>query len=735
MKKIFSLLLSILSLLRKVSRFYPLQLPFFQLRRHPFLMGVWGIFWAMGLGFIGQGVGVEMIFLSPGEGLPDPVWGAFAWGIAFGIFTTAYHLSTFLLDAHHAGFLLHTGRNFIFLYALNNSLLPLAFLFFYLARYNKLHVDSPSLQAEVIALLLGTALVWGLALLYFGRWKLSLRALRALLRTRAVVAQPPRGEAGRPSSGLWLLSGGERVGYYLSIPGGILAVSRQIPHGAALRLMESILTRGHLAALILEVIIIGLVFLWGYLQGVTDIYLPASVVVLVVGAMIMMLLGALDYWLKRVGTGFMAFMALFALLAWKIACEARRGSPVFGLSYDRLWPYTPPIWRPEVSDQIAADSALFARILERRLAARNNPRPPFLWVTVSGGGWRSAYWTFLNLYLLDSLSNGRFYQALTGITGASGGLIGATYWRELHLFHPDRPPRIAEANRLTQDLLNPIFSSGLLGLLSPNAYWTDTLTRITYPKGRDYAFETHLIKNTNAFHEHRLKDYAPYEENGLTPLIIFTPACLSNSLQLIISPLPLSFLCWADRSPVAIELRRLLPADRMRITSALRMNAAFPFVLPAVRLPTRPALDIIDAGAIDNLGQSLTLRLLWKQRHFLAARTSKVIWIEIRDLPPPVFHASASTHSPNAFQTGLGGLYSAFAESRYHPMSLNLEVLRTLYPIPIEKYVLYYAPGPEGYTPPLGFTLLPQDRRSLHNAAYQQPHLAYLRHILQSAGL
>jgi len=732
MKKILSPLLAIPSLLRQISRFYPFQLPFFQLRRHPFLMAVWGIFWAMGLGFVGQGVGVEMIFFSPGEGLSNPVWGTFAWGIAFGIFTTAYHLATFLLDAHHAGFLLHTGRNFIFLYALNNSLLPLAFLFFYIARYNKLHLDSPFLQAEIVALLLGTALVWGLALLYFGRWKLSLRALKAFLRT---TAQSTGGEAVRPSSGLWLLSSGERVGYYLSIPGGISAVARQIPHSAALRLMESILTRGHLAALILEVIIIGLVLLWGYLQSVTDIYLPASVVVLVVGAMIIMLLGALDYWLKRVGTGFIAFMTLYALLAWKIAYEARQSSPIFGLSYDRLWPYTPPAWNPEVTNQIAADSSLFARVLERRLAVQSGFRPVFLWVTVSGGGWRSAYWTFLNLYLLDSLSNGRFYHVVAGITGASGGLIGATYWRELHLFHPDRPPQIAEANRLTQDLLNPIFSTGLLSLLSPSTYWTDTLTHTTYLKGRDYAFETHLIQNTNAFYEHRLKDYAPYEQNGQTPLIIFTPACLSNSLQLIISPLPLSFLCWADRSPVAIELNRLLPASQMRITSALRMNAAFPFVLPAVRLPTRPPLDVIDAGAIDNLGQSLTLRLLWKQRHLLASRTSKIIWIEIRDLPPPAFYASTSPHLPNALQTKLGGLYSAFAESRYHPINLNLEILRTLYPIPIEKYVLYYAPGPEGYTPPLGFTLLPQDRRSLHNAAYQESHLTYLRHILHAAGL
>ncbi len=732
MKKVLLPLLSVLSFFQKVSRFYPFQLPFFQLRRHPFLMVVWGIFWAMGLGYIGQGVGVQMIFFSPGEGLPSPVWGAFAWGIAFGIFTTAYHLATFLLDAHHAGFLLHSGRNFVFLYALNNSLLPLAFLFFYIARYNRFHLESASLKIEISVLLVGTILVWGLALLYFGRWKLSLRSLKALLKPTMPSSRTR--ESGY-LSGLWLLSGGERVGYYLSIPGGISVVERRLPQNAVLRLMESILTRGHLAALVLEAIIVGLVFLWGYVQAVTDSYLPASVVVLIVGAMIMMVLGALDYWLKRVGMGLLTFTGLFILLAWKVAYEVRQASPIFGVSYRRVWPYKPPAWSPETQPQIAADSSAFAQVLKNRLAAQGDSRRIFLWVTVSGGGWRSAYWTFLNLHLLDSLSQGRFYQALAGITGASGGLIGATYWRELHLFHPDRPSSVAEADRLTQDLLNPIFSQGLLGLLSPSVYWEDTLTHTIYAKGRDYAFETRLIQNADAFHDRRLKDYTPYERSGQTPIIIFTPACLSNSLQLLISSLPLSFLCWADRTPIAIEMRRVMPVDHIRLTSVLRMNAAFPFVLPAVRLPTTPPLDVIDAGAIDNTGQSLTLRLLWKQRQLLAATASKIVWIEIRDLPLPNSPTALPQALPDAVRARLGGLYSAFAESRYHPMALSLEILRTLCPIPIEKHTLFYTPGPEGYTPPLGFTLLPRDRQSLRDAAYQRAHIACLRHILTSAGL
>ncbi len=59
MKKV---LLTALHLFTYITRFYPLQLPVFQIRRHPFLMALWGFLWAMALGFIGQSVGVEMIF-------------------------------------------------------------------------------------------------------------------------------------------------------------------------------------------------------------------------------------------------------------------------------------------------------------------------------------------------------------------------------------------------------------------------------------------------------------------------------------------------------------------------------------------------------------------------------------------------------------------------------------------------------------------------------------------------
>ena len=61
------------------------------------------------------------------------------------------------------------------------------------------------------------------------------------------------------------------------------------------------------------------------------------------------------------------------------------------------------------------------------------------------------------------------------------------------------------------------------------------------------------------------------------------------------------------------------------------MSATFPYVLPNVYLPTRPIIDVMDAGLRDNYGQETSLRFLHVFRDWVNANTSGVIFIQIRD--------------------------------------------------------------------------------------------------------
>jgi hypothetical protein len=82
----------------------------------------------------------------------------------------------------------------------------------------------------------------------------------------------------------------------------------------------------------------------------------------------------------------------------------------------------------------------------------------------------------------------------------------------------------------------------------------------------------------------------------------------------------------------AIELLRLIPqAGSMQIASLARMNASFPWVSPAAELPTDPRRHVVDAGYFDNFGVSVAIAWIEKNLEQIAALTSGVVLVQIRD--------------------------------------------------------------------------------------------------------
>lgn len=61
------------------------------------------------------------------------------------------------------------------------------------------------------------------------------------------------------------------------------------------------------------------------------------------------------------------------------------------------------------------------------------------------------------------------------------------------------------------------------------------------------------------------------------------------------------------------------------------MNATFPYILPVVRLPSQPRMNIMDAGLRDNFGIQVASRYLHVMRDWITANTSEAIFLEIRD--------------------------------------------------------------------------------------------------------
>jgi hypothetical protein len=285
-------------------------------------------------------------------------------------------------------------------------------------------------------------------------------------------------------------------------------------------------------------------------------------------------------------------------------------------------------------------------ILERWKARQSSEKPVLFVINTSGGGTRSATFTFSILQRLDSLSGGELMRKTFLITGASGGMLGAAYFRELARRRDAGDTAIhLQAHRyvadISGDLLNTLFSSFVArDLASPAQKFR--VGDHEYVKDRGFAFEQRLNENTHGVLNQQLKDLAHDEAMARMPIMLFNPVITRDSRALVISTQPVSFLMrprfdsgrLPAMDPDAVDFGALFakqgPMD-LRLLTALRMNATFPYVLPNVWLPSRPVIDVMDAGFRDNFGEMNAVRFLNAFREWIQENTSGVVLLQIRD--------------------------------------------------------------------------------------------------------
>ncbi|MEP6677097.1 MAG: hypothetical protein ABJA78_18180, partial [Ferruginibacter sp.] len=160
---------------------------------------------------------------------------------------------------------------------------------------------------------------------------------------------------------------------------------------------------------------------------------------------------------------------------------------------------------------------------------------------------------------------------------------------------------------------------------------------------RGYAFEEKLNDNTGGILKKQLKDYIEDEKNATIPLTIFNSVISRDGRKMMLCSQPLSFMMkpalFATDTSVsadAVDFTALFQKQdpyNVRLLTALRMNATFPYVLPNVWLPTNPVIDVMDAGIRDNFGQETTLRFIDHFKDWINKNTSGVIVLQLRDRP------------------------------------------------------------------------------------------------------
>jgi hypothetical protein len=236
------------------------------------------------------------------------------------------------------------------------------------------------------------------------------------------------------------------------------------------------------------------------------------------------------------------------------------------------------------------------------------------------------------------------------MSGASGGSLGLSYYRELYRQRKYKPELNLQderyVNNISKDLLNAVCAALVVNdMLIP---WQKFIRNgHRYTKDRGYLWEKQLNENTENVLNKKLGDYAQDEVEANIPFAIFTPTIINDGKTLNVSNLPLSYL---SRNKSKLEGKAARPdaidainffgeeeTHKMSFSSIIRANCTFPYIMPTIFLPTSPSIQCMDAGLRDNYGLETTLRFLYFFRNWLNENTSGVVLIQTRDFPKNYF--------------------------------------------------------------------------------------------------
>jgi len=634
-------------ILKTIYQFFPVQLLLLHLKKFQVLLIFWLILFSTLNGGFMHSYGAAALFLSP-EYLGDvsPISTAIV-GVATGIFIMSWNITTFIIFCRHFRFLATTTKPFL-KYCINNSILPILFLIFYFIKAFQFSLNRELLPVSSVILLClgflsGFSLLIIISLFYF------FRADKTIIRRMTPVISNPKLFKSQFSKEEVKLNESRlmHVGYYLNSLTTIRK-TRDVAHYSK-AFIESIFNRHHISAVLcIFVAFISLIFI-GFFMDSRYFQLPAAASIFIFFAILISLSGAFSYFLQSWSIPFFVamFFVLNLLYKYNVIDPTNKA---YGLDYTEMTDR--PLYDQQTLLQLCSeqnirrDEANMLAILNRWKARQSSSKPVMFLVNTSGGGSRSATFTLSILQRLDSLSGGQLMRKTFLISGASGGMLGAAYFRELSRLRDMGDKSIHLQDRryvddISGDLLNTLFSSFVArDLASPAQKFV--VGDHEYVKDRGFAFEQKLNDNTHGLLNRQLKDIAPDEAAARMPIMLFNPVITRDSRALVISTQPVSFLMrprydstrLPPMDPDAVDFGALFakqgPMD-LRLLTALRMNATFPYVLPNVWLPSRPVVDVMDAGFRDNFGEMNAIRFLNAFREWLQENTSGVVLLQIRD--------------------------------------------------------------------------------------------------------
>ena len=624
----------------------PIQLFFIHFRKFQIFLIFWYVLFAVVGGIFLENYGANSLFLAPEYFDEVNALSTAIVGAALGIFILSWNITTFILLNNHIKFLATTAQPFL-KYYINNGVLPLIFLIFYF--FSAVHYDiNKELMGTWEILLLTFGFIGGFLLTtiigfiyFFSADKTIYYRMGDNIKIANKNYDDVFNTTILPKEKYEM-----RIDWFLSASLK-LRKPRDVRHYSK-EFLDSIFKHHHIAAVLAFFIAFIFLITIGFTSDKRLFQIPAAASIAIFFSLIVAAVGAFSIFLKNwsIPVLILFYVGLNFLYQQNILDPRNKA---YGINYwnkEERQAYNRDNLLALASDSnMNADKQVFLQRLNAWKANQKEAKPILYIINTSGGGVRSATFTFNVLQRLDSVMKGELMKKTILINGASGGLLGAAYYRELYWQQQQKQPINLQdkkyINNIAKDLLNPLFSSFITrDILGPVQKFK--LGNYEYVKDRGFAFERKLNENTDGVLDKSLAEYTLAEQQAIIPTMFFNSVVSRDGRKMVMCTQPVRFLMRAKtdsnkiiaNDPDVIDFNSLFAkqnSTNIKVSSALRMNATFPYVLPNVWLPTNPVIDVMDAGLRDNFGQEGSLRFIEVFKEWLQQNTSKVVLIQIRD--------------------------------------------------------------------------------------------------------
>lgn len=686
--------------LQFVRVFFPFVLLAHHLKHNLLGFFYWVFFFLVISDKVGVGFGLSYLFLSPEYQGNTSVFSFLLIGFSFGGLTMAFHSYSYMRLASRFPFLAMVNKPFV-RFCINNSIIPTIFIVFFIIRiirFQRMEEFESWLNVFLFAsgFLIGFFLFVGVALLYFFPINKNLFELKRYDEEKS-TRNDRWMRFGKRNRVKVKSANKQRLYWYI---GRSLRIQqcRSTKHYAQ-SLLQSVFDQNRISTTVFEITTILTFVLIGLFGGKTFLDVPAGVSVVLLMTIILMLLSALQTWLRVWAYPIIILCFLVMNYLSKTVDAFKFQTQAYGLSYEKTAVYSDStIYElSKDSEQRSNDFNDYISYLESWKKQTGEEKPLLVIVNTSGGGSRSASWVYQVLRTCDSLSNFKSSKHIAMITGASGGTVGASYYRSLLL--ENYQTKKVDFNdkkyfeEISQDLLNKLsFAASTNDLFFR---YQSSFEDSEYSYDRAMAFESDLNENTGQRLNKPLFYYKVFEKQGIIPNLILTPSVVNDARRVLISSLGLSFLMDScspspemNRVQENIDLHLLLKnqnAEKLRLSSALRMNASFPYVLPMTSLPTTPEIQLMDAGARDNFGTKITVQWLMRLESWISKNTRGVVILQIRDNKRIMYNEQ--THSFGLFDkftAPISNVFTNFPRIQDYDQDELLRLTMEKYAIPIQ---------------------------------------------------